>query len=414
VAGEFESLASGGGAPPNQRVAEAFAALPPSAGAVSAPAPTPGAPPQAPGAPPQPAPQTAQGEPISISGGRPLVPPEPTPGFAPGQWQQAAQQYIAAAGAPGMSPQQSLALRQKADRILKSHELQDINGMIVDPTNGRVIYEKPVNVGGQLVKPSTGEVMYEGAGKFTPDEAHLVAMRVWMGDTTAWQGLGYGRQRAENIKLINEELKKIGAENGLKSDAAIASAIATSTAEFQGRKQEQRTLGTMEARMGGAGFEARNAINYAREQIYRVPRTSWLPFNQLLEKWQKGTLNPEQADLLARVQAVRNAYAAVMNRGSSITTDAARGRADELLLTASNPAVFNRVLDTMDAEIDRAINSPEQMREFYRNRYGGKALSEATGGGAGGGAPAGAGGAPPSAGAGTPRLRYDSEGNPVK
>src|SRR4029077_21050707 len=132
----------------------------------------------------------------------------------------------------------------------------------------------------------------------------------------------------------------------------------------------QRTLGTQEAKMGTAGFEARGAIQLGRDAIEHVPRTSFLPLNQLIQGFQKQTLSPEQAELFTRTQGIINAYAAVMARGANVTTDASRHRAEELLNTAADPAVYNRVLDTMNSEIEMAINAPDKMRDFYMKKYG--------------------------------------------
>ncbi len=85
--------------------------------------------------------------------------------------------------------------------------------------------------------------------------------------------------------------------------------------------------------------------------------------------------NADEAELFTRTQGIINTYSAVMSRGANVTTDASRHRAEELLNTASTPEVYNRVLDTMQSEIDMALKSPGQMRKFFADKYGKEVLA---------------------------------------
>src|SRR6185312_8992447 len=131
----------------------------------------------------------------------------------------------------------------------------------------------------------------------------------------------------------------------------------------------------------------------ARGVIERLPRTSFLPLNELIQGYEKKTLNPDQVELYGRTQAIVNTYAAVMARGANITTDSARSHAEALLNTAGNAETYNRMLDTMLSEIAMAKNSPERMRQFYREKYGAQSLAPE---GAGGSSAPGATTAPPA------------------
>ena len=185
----------------------------------------------------------------------------------------------------------------------------------------------------------------------------------------ALANLGRGQQSDAKLMAVRTEAAR------QDDDAGVTPAQrAQLWAEYQGSKSAQRTLGVQEAKMGTAGFEAKGAIALGRKAIELVPRTSIKPLNELVQLWQNKTLSPEQSELFTRTQGIINAYAAVMARGANVTTDSSRHRAEELLSTASNPAVYNRVLDTMESEIDMAIHAPDQMRKFYAERYGAKAV----------------------------------------
>ena len=184
-------------------------------------------------------------------------------------------------------------------------------------------------------------------------------------------GLGYGNMGASNRAKVLSFANQLMQQRNITPEE-----FANTRAEWEGRKAGQRALGTQEARMGSAAYEAGNAIDLARGSIEKVPRTNFLPFNHMLQAYQNQTLSPDQAELFTRTQAVINGYSAVMARGANVTTDASRHRAEDLLNTAANPETYNRVLDTLQQEIDRAKRSPKQMREFYRKQYGAAAACQ--------------------------------------
>jgi hypothetical protein len=258
---------------------------------------------------------------------------------------------------------------------------------------------------GRLVDMATGKDMpkgakYEGKGKdsiggFSDSEAKDIARRyVVSGDVTDMQGIG----PAARLK-VSRAIRDVQKELGVSDEE-----LAQRKVEFAGRKAGSRTLGTMEAKMGAAAFEAEGAIKLIRGVIEKLPRTSFLPFNQLMQGYSKKTLNPDQAELAARAQAIVNTYSAVMSRGANVVTDSARAHAGELLNTAYDPKTFNRILDTLQNEIDMAKQSPAKMQQFYREHYGPKAVEQGQGSAGAASAPAApVGGFKPPPGA-IPRL----------
>lgn len=259
-----------------------------------------------------------------------------------------------------------------------------------DQENGKFVPAGSI-VSGDTIHPAvmdqrTGKIIDAVTGKTpTPDDkievkgtkapisdedAKDIAKRyVETGDRTHLQGLG---MTGSNKAKVNHFITEVQKEQGISNQD-----LGTRVAEWEGRKAGQRTLGTQEAKMGSAAFEAEGAIKQARGVIERLPRTSFLPINKLIEGYQNNTLNPDQTELYGRTQAIVNTYAAVMARGANVTTDSSRHHAQELLKTAGDPATYNRMLDTMLQEIDMAKKSPERMRQFYREQYGSKALGSA-------------------------------------
>lgn len=151
-------------------------------------------------------------------------------------------------------------------------------------------------------------------------------------------------------------------------------------ARYAGDLAAQRTMSVSESKMGMAAYEAKGAIQLADGAINKIAssRTGFLPLNKLIEGFQRQTLNPDQYELMTRLQGIENTYAAVMSRGSNVVTDSARNRAHEMLSSALDAQTMRRVLQTMQSEIDMAIGSPEKMREFYRQRGAGNVAPSAS------------------------------------
>lgn len=230
-----------------------------------------------------------------------------------------------------------------------------------------------------LYNPKTGELLDSGTGKppdastkivsprrqavIDDETARDVAVRyIESGNRMVLSGLGRtGENMAKIQKFIRDEMaaRKI-----------TPAEIAHREAEWEGRKAGQRALGTMQTRMDVPALEAKGAIQLARGVIEKMPRTTFLPLNKLVVGYQNQTLDPDQRELYARTQAIINTYSAVMARGASVVTDSARHKAESLLSTAFDAKTYNRVLDTLQQEIDMAITAPKQVQELYRKQFG--------------------------------------------
>lgn len=259
-----------------------------------------------------------------------------------------------------------------AEKLAANRSKYAAGDMFVDK-DGNLIPTSRDTATGRLHNAVTGEPLTDTAGgKFlnskrsgniADEEAKAVASYyVNTGDPSRINALGL---TSEARQAVQRQIRLTQQELGI-SDHELANKVI----EFKGRAAGARTLGVMEARMGSAAIEAEGAIGQARGVIERLDRTSFLPYNQLRQLYDQKRLNPDQAELYARTQAIVNTYSAVMARGANITTDSSRHHAAELLNTAGNAETYNRVLDTMLQEIEMAKKSPMKMREFYAKMYG--------------------------------------------
>lgn len=193
------------------------------------------------------------------------------------------------------------------------------------------------------------------------DDAKFIARQYLSGDKSVTVGMA---RSPENMIKIRHAIREEAESLGMTPDQ-----VAVKQAEFEGLKAGQRKLGTQEAGMMSAAAEAMGAIKLARDVIKKVPRTSFLPLNKLIQGYYDQTLNPDQAELYTRIQGIINTYSAVMARGANITTDAARHKAEMLLNPAGTAEVLERQMDTLESEMNMAVKSPEQVREIYRKQH---------------------------------------------
>jgi hypothetical protein len=207
----------------------------------------------------------------------------------------------------------------------------------------------------------------QGSGYLSDEAAMNLAKRYNMGETDVLQGLGTRDVGNKNRAKVIEFSQKLQKQGGISPEDIYNRRI-----EFGGKKTAERVGATQERKMEIASAELQQFIPAARGVIERLPRTSFLPFNQLIQLYQRNALNPDQAELMARTQAIVNAYAAIIGRGSNVVTESSRAHAESLLNTAGDAATYNRVLDTLDNEAKLATQAPEMAREAHRQKPGGQ------------------------------------------
>jgi hypothetical protein len=231
---------------------------------------------------------------------------------------------------------------------------------------------------GRLLRydPKTGEATdvtpplppgTQGSGYLSDEAAMNLAKRYNMGETDVLQGLGTRDVGNKNRAKVIEFSQKLQEEGGLTPEELFNRRI-----EFGGKKAAERTGSVQERKMEIATKELEQFLPPAREAIKNVPRSSFLPWNKLLEGYQNATLNPAQAILRSRTQAVINAYAAIIGRGNSTVTVNAQKNANEQLSAAMDQDVYGAVLDTLANEAMLATQAPEMAREAHRQKPGGQ------------------------------------------
>src|SRR6185312_4557297 len=139
-----------------------------------------------------------------------------------------------------------------------------VNGETVHPLTQNRATGKVIDAVTGLPPKDTDTIQPKGQKvQLSAEDAKDIARYyVATGDRSRMQGLGLdGNNRAIVNNAISEVKKDLGV-----SDEELGQRVA----EFEGRKAGQRTLGTQEAKMGSAAFEAEGAIKQARGVIERL------------------------------------------------------------------------------------------------------------------------------------------------
>jgi hypothetical protein len=307
--------------------------------------------------------------------------------------------YVDTLGAQQRDPGVRAGYHQYAQQLRDSVTPVQFGGAMVNPRTGEVLAENPVHVGGgRVVLPYSGKELYSGT-ELSDEDARFVAYRMYSGDPGAMQGVPRGMAGVKYTEKIYDQLRDICSAHG-ESEEMCAGRLTKAKIQYAGNISAERALSTLEIKLGNFAVEAVGAIQLARTAFDSAPRTSIKAINRLIAEGKRQSLDPQQRQIDVRVSAVKNAYAAVMGRGSQVITDYARKRADELFDGADSPEAARAALDTAESEMRIAVDAPDQIRQLFYQRYGAQSLAPAA-------APAGAGAAPglgsmftPGAGAG--------------
>lgn len=195
------------------------------------------------------------------------------------------------------------------------------------------------------------------------DALRFAAEQYWAGDPSGVQG--YGRNPRARA-AIAEMVTKVGRERG-KSAADLAAA----TAEYQGIKAGQRTLGTRQANIDMAVTEALNVMPIALQASEKVDRTKYPTLNAVLLAAQKGTGDEAVVQLASATNSMVNIYSrAISPSGTPTVSDKEHAR--EILSSAYSKGQYRAAIDIMKREMEAAKAAPGQVREELSRATTGK------------------------------------------
>ncbi|RTL52896.1 MAG: hypothetical protein EKK40_07035 [Bradyrhizobiaceae bacterium] len=215
---------------------------------------------------------------------------------------------------------------------------------------------------GAAVTDGTGKVLFknEASSTLSDQTVNDMADQYLAGDRTVLQNLGRGAQGAENVVKLRTAISDRARAAGVDPKG-----IVENFNEQAGALAGQRTVGTRAANISLAANEANNMIPIALDASAKVPRTQWMPINQAIQAYQKGTSSPELASFVAATNSLVNAYVRAVSP-SGVPTDSMRQHAYDMLNSAQGPEAYAAVVGTMQKEMQAALSAPSQVRKELR------------------------------------------------
>lgn len=211
-----------------------------------------------------------------------------------------------------------------------------------------------------------------GGEAFTPEMGGLMAALAESGVSLP-AGL---RSKSQQVELYKGILER----NPGKTPDEIANLIKTGQIEFGAQKKETQTAAGQAGKVEVAQNELKEFIPLVEEASKKVPRTSFVPMNKLLNMTESQIGDPNLKQLKVYVTSVLNAYDALAARGG---TDAKkREEAHSLITTADSPEALESALKAFSNEADAAHTAAvkaTRVPELEQNKGGGPARKPTAG-----------------------------------
>lgn len=149
--------------------------------------------------------------------------------------------------------------------------------------------------------------------------------------------------RSAATAFINQY--RIEHPNAKSDEIQRASAIYTQTLA------SARTLGTRQSNVDVAVVEAKNIAKLAIDASNKIPRTDFVPVNEIRRRIARGTSTPEQQTFDTYNTGLITAYAATMSRTGQTTVEAQK-RAQDILSTATGPQAYEKGVEALIREME--------------------------------------------------------------
>lgn len=227
--------------------------------------------------------------------------------------------------------------------------------------NSSVVIPNKVGTDGAIFtnKPAPG-------AQLDDDTLTSMAGQYLSGDKSVFTNIGRGAQGAENIIRLRTRVKDLAEAQGM-SPADTAHRIA----EFSGDMASQRTLGVRQTNADMAVTEAQKMIPLGRAASAALPRTQFVPVNQAIQAYQRGTSSPELGQFATANLGIINTYARAISP-AGVPTVHDKEHAERMLSTATSPEQYNAVLDQMEKEMAAAKAAPAAVKQDLRDAASGR------------------------------------------
>jgi len=162
-------------------------------------------------------------------------------------------------------------------------------------------------------------------------------------------------------KQLTETITGLIAAHPGDTPQQIAQRVKEGKIDTAAQTKEATTAAAQVGKVSVAENELLNMGPKALAASTTVPRTQWVPVNQMLQKGQAANSDPNLKEFAQRTNAILNAYDVLGARGGSDVAKRAENRQN--LLTADSPEAYKRAIDVMQDEARIAKASGRQAED---------------------------------------------------
>ena len=152
------------------------------------------------------------------------------------------------------------------------------------------------------------------------------------GNTGVLTGIGRGTQGPQNLQRFWELLSK-----NLADEGKTGNDLAAAKANFMSQTAAAKTAAVREATVESAVNEAKGTFPLILQRSAELPRSSFVPYNKLLDLVRTNTSSPEQNRYNASIQAGITAYSPGHVANGSASTVHSQQHAEDILNKYSGP-----------------------------------------------------------------------------
>lgn len=184
----------------------------------------------------------------------------------------------------------------------------------------------------------------------------IKARQIINGDYSGLQNIGRGAQAGKTLEAVSNRAAEILMEEQGMSSADAAAHLGKKVQEFKassmGQGAEARTAGVREANLNLILRAADAAIPAALEASDKVARTGWVPLNQIIQKGEVVSSNPDLKRFgMANLQLAEH-WARAMNP-TGVMRESDRDKALSFLSTADSQSTYRAAVDQLHTQIVR-------------------------------------------------------------
>jgi hypothetical protein len=169
-----------------------------------------------------------------------------------------------------------------------------------------------------------------------------------------------GATRSQGMVILRQKVNDFVEKEGRQPTGDEMQKMA---ADIGGAMSYERSAGSQAARVESASNEVKNLVPLAIASSRELPRGKFVPFNELLQKWQAGTSDPHYNTFMINNFSLMNAYARAMNpTGQPRVTERLEAKAAGVLNMATDQKSYEAQVRALWQEVQASKKAVSETR----------------------------------------------------